>query len=69
MVDNVSNIEVLDYSVNFISKHVGGNFFTLSERLIDNIACNSNLIIISGFFIAQNDNVSDLQAYVFVINE
>ena len=59
-MDNVSNIEALDYSVNLISEHVINNFFTFNKRLINNVTYNSNLIIVSGFFITQNDNIFDL---------
>ena len=52
MVDNVSNIEALDHSVNLTSEHVAGNFFALNKGLINNITYNSNFIIVSDFFIA-----------------
>ena len=68
-MDNVFNIEALNYSVNFTGKHVTGNLFTFGKRLMDNIAYNSDFVIMDNFLIAQNDNISDLRTYIFVINK
>ena len=59
-MDNVSNIEALDHSVNLTGKHATGNSFALNGKLMDNVAYNSNFIVVSGLLIAQDDNVSDL---------
>ena len=53
MVNNVFNVETLDYSVNFVNKYVIGNLFAFGKRLINNIAFNPDFVIIimAGFFI------------------
>ena len=69
MVDNVSNIEALDHSVNLTGKHVTDNPFVFSKKLINDITCNPDFVIINSFFIAQNDNIFNLRTYIFIINK
>ena len=51
MMDNVSNIKALDYPIYLIGQHAAGNLFALGGKLMDNVTCNLNLVIISRFLI------------------
>ena len=51
-MNNVTNVETLDYSVNFAGEYVTSNFFALGKGLMNNITCNSDFIIVSNLFIA-----------------
>ena len=51
IINNVTNVKALNYSVNFANEYVTNNFFSFNKKLINNIAYNSDLIIISNLLI------------------